>query len=59
MKTITIKNAGHVDDFKLTEVYAAYSKFSFKEVKKKHPTNLYYTDILTRRADLQYFCHKF
>ena len=35
MKALTITAAGSVDDFKLTEVYAAYSKFLFKKSKNK------------------------
>ena len=34
MAKLTITNSGTVDDFKLTEVYAEYRKFSFHLVEK-------------------------
>ena len=34
MAKLTIANSGTVDDFKLTEVYAEYRKFSFHLVEK-------------------------
>ena len=57
MAKLTITNSGTVDDFKLTEVYAEYRKFSFHLVEKciLKLTLVILIDLLFKFKNLEYW----